>query len=65
MSALLFLIVEAPSCRRCGGLLKPAVVFFGENVPMKTVRIADALIKKCDSMLVIGSSLYVSARIKY
>ena len=29
---------EAPRCERCGGLLKPDVVFFGENVPVSATR---------------------------
>ena len=34
----------APRCERCGGLLKPDVVFFGENVPAERVEAArDAL----------------------
>ena len=48
-----------PACEACGGMLKPDVVFFGENVPRdRAVRAGDAL-KASDAMLVVGSSLMV------
>ncbi|KAL1924709.1 uncharacterized protein VTP21DRAFT_4363 [Calcarisporiella thermophila] len=47
-----------PSCERCHtGILKPAVVFFGENIPEKIKQIAVERVKQCSSLLVIGSSL--------
>ena len=30
-------VVRVPPCRHCGGVLKPDVVFFGENVPRDRV----------------------------
>lgn len=50
---------RVPACRDCGGTLKPAVVFFGENVPAATVTRAYAQLAACDALLVIGSSLMV------
>ncbi|HWB81922.1 MAG TPA: Sir2 family NAD-dependent protein deacetylase, partial [Nannocystaceae bacterium] len=47
------------ACERCGGLLKPDVVFFGESVPATTVARAYALVDDSDALLVIGSSLAV------
>jgi len=48
-----------PVCDACGGMLKPDVVFFGENVPRdRAVRAGEAL-KASDAMLVVGSSLMV------
>jgi NAD-dependent SIR2 family protein deacetylase len=48
-----------PACDVCGGMLKPDVVFFGENVPRdRAVRAGEAL-KASDAMLVVGSSLMV------
>jgi NAD-dependent SIR2 family protein deacetylase len=46
-------------CEACGGVLKPDVVYFGENVP--AARLADALELADDarSLLVLGSSLTV------
>ena len=48
-----------PSCRGCGGVLKPDVVFFGENVPRDRVDAALRHLDEADAMLVVGSSLMV------
>ena len=50
---------RVPVCPQCGGMLKPSVVFFGENVPRSTVDAAAAALEAADAMLVIGSSLMV------
>ncbi len=50
---------EVPSCRRCGGVLKPDVVFFGENVPRDRVDAAARHLEEADAMLIVGSSLMV------
>lgn len=47
------------NCQACDGVLKPNVVFFGENVPPTTVAEAFALVEAADSLLVLGSSLAV------
>ena len=47
------------ACLRCGGVLKPAVVFFGENVPKEKVEAAWELFAGADVLLVVGSSLAV------
>lgn len=49
----------APACLHCGGILKPDVVFFGENVPAERVQQACDTLADCDALLVIGSSLLV------
>ncbi len=46
-------------CASCGGLLKPKVVFFGENVPSERVARAYAALEDSDAALVVGSSLMV------
>jgi NAD-dependent SIR2 family protein deacetylase len=43
----------------CGGVLKPDVVFFGENVPKDRVESAMAAVEAARSLLVVGSSLMV------
>lgn len=48
-----------PTCPVCGGLLKPDVVFFGENVPRERVETAARALAGSDGMLVVGSSLMV------
>ena len=50
---------RVPDCPDCGGLLKPAVVFFGENVPRPRVAHAFARLAAARGLLVVGSSLTV------
>jgi NAD-dependent SIR2 family protein deacetylase len=50
---------RVPTCPHCGGLLKPSVVFFGENVPRERVEAASRGLEAADAMLVVGSSLMV------
>jgi NAD-dependent SIR2 family protein deacetylase len=49
----------APRCDACGGLLKPDVVFFGENVPPARYEAARDALTGADGLLVAGSSLMV------
>ncbi|BDA47732.1 NAD-dependent protein deacetylase [Coccomyxa sp. Obi] len=48
-----------PPCPRCGGILKPYVVFFGDGVPPDRSSRALELAEGCDGLLVVGSSLMV------
>jgi len=48
-----------PDCPACGGILKPAVVFFGENVPKARTLEAFHAVEEADALLVVGSSLMV------
>jgi len=48
-----------PRCERCGGILKPAVVFFGEDMPRRAMLRAAALVAEADAVLVVGSTLSV------
>jgi NAD-dependent SIR2 family protein deacetylase len=54
-----------PSCRRCGGVLKPDVVFFGENVPRHRVDAAARGLAEADAMLIVGSSLMVYSGFRF
>jgi NAD-dependent deacetylase sirtuin 4 len=51
-----FLVAECPAC---GGVLKPDVVFFGENVPAEVVQHAYGMVDRAEALLVVGSSLAV------
>ncbi|KUH80427.1 MULTISPECIES: NAD-dependent protein deacetylase [unclassified Mycobacterium] len=51
-----FRIVDCPEC---GGMLKPDIVYFGENVPKHRVAQAYSLVDAADALLVAGSSLTV------
>jgi NAD-dependent SIR2 family protein deacetylase len=46
-------------CPRCGGMLKPDIVYFGESVPKDRVSEAYSLVDAADALLVAGSSLTV------
>lgn len=46
-------------CPRCGGMLKPDIVYFGESVPKDVVTEAFTLVDRSDALLVAGSSLTV------
>jgi len=50
---------RVPDCDRCGGVLKPAVVFFGESVPKEKVTYSMQRVDEADALLVAGSSLTV------
>lgn len=50
---------ECPPRCDCGGVLKPAVVLFGEGLPAETLERAQTLACSCDVFLAIGSSLVV------
>ena len=55
----------APRCRICGGLLKPDVVFFGENVPGNRYAAARDALARADALLVAGSSLMVYSGFRF
>lgn len=48
-----------PRCARCGGLLRPDVVWFGEPIPEAPLRIAAQAAAECDVFLSIGTSSLV------
>lgn len=50
---------RVPACEVCGGVMKPDVVFFGENVPAARVEEAWRLFAEGEVLLVVGSSLTV------
>jgi NAD-dependent SIR2 family protein deacetylase len=52
-------------CDRCGGILKPNVVFFGENVPRSRVDFALARLHEADALVVVGSSLMVYSGFRF
>ncbi|MFZ7111287.1 MAG: SIR2 family NAD-dependent protein deacylase [Desulfatiglandales bacterium] len=48
-----------PTCRECGGLLRPHVVWFGESLDYDLLQSAVTASRGCDVMLVIGTSAVV------
>lgn len=57
--------LRTPRCPVCGGVVKPDVVFFGENVPRRRVEDAMAALERCRGMLVVGSSLAVYSGFRF
>jgi NAD-dependent deacetylase len=50
---------KVPHCA-CGGILKPNVILFGEQLPVRVLNAAMAEARRCDLVLVAGSSLEVT-----
>lgn len=51
---------EVPRCPNCQGVIKPNVILFGEQLPVKVFQAAQKATRDCDLMLIIGSSLEVA-----
>jgi NAD-dependent SIR2 family protein deacetylase len=56
---------QVVDCTGCGGLLKPDVVFFGENVPPPRVQECYGLVERSAMLLVLGSSLTVMSGLRF
>ena len=56
---------HVPACYQCGGILKPDVVFFGDNVPKQRVMDSLSALERADGLLVIGSSLMVYSGFRF
>ncbi|MFQ5329060.1 MAG: NAD-dependent deacetylase [Thermodesulfobacteriota bacterium] len=49
-------IAIPPSCDKCGALLRPHIVWFGEALQDDVIAAAYAALERCDLLLVIGTS---------
>ena len=47
---------KVPLCARCGSLLRPDIVWFGELLPVEALRRAQAAARSCDLFLSVGTS---------
>ncbi|XP_076335737.1 NAD-dependent protein lipoamidase sirtuin-4, mitochondrial-like [Tachypleus tridentatus] len=56
---------QVAACERCGGILKPDVVFFGETVPKQRVEKIYQKVNNSDAVLSIGSSLEVYSSYRF
>lgn len=45
-----------PRCPGCGNLVRPGVVWFGEELPRQTLAAAQQAAEQCDLMLVVGTA---------
>lgn len=52
-------VAELPHCRKCNGLLRPHVVWFGECLDPNVLDRAENALIKCDLLLVVGTSAVV------
>ena len=50
---------EVPHCPKCGGVMKPDIVFYGENLDEELLRRGFEVFADADLALVMGSSLTV------
>ncbi|MDR2312982.1 MAG: NAD-dependent deacetylase [Spirochaetaceae bacterium] len=50
---------DMPRCPRCNRILKPAITFYGDPLPLEARRAAEAEAQDADLMLVLGTSLEV------
>lgn len=51
--------VDVPACPRCGGIVKPHTILFGEPMPAGAVEEAERRARAADLFIVVGSSLVV------
>ena len=51
---------EAPICVKCGCLVKPDIVFFGESLPIRFKKLLHDDLSKSDLLIVLGTSLKVA-----
>lgn len=47
---------DPPHCPRCGNMLRPGVVWFGEPLPLAVLDAAQQAARACDLMLVVGTA---------
>ena len=65
LSGVDFSAFVVPPCPLCGGILKPDVVFYGENLPRPRVEGALQRLAESDALLVVGSSLMVYSGLRF
>lgn len=56
---------SAPRCSKCGALLRPGLIFFGQTIDNAVMSRATAEVSKADVLLVLGSSLRVEPARQY
>lgn len=56
---------KVAACERCGGMLKPDVVYFGESVPKWRVEKSFEMVDSASALLVLGSSLTVHSGLRF
>jgi len=59
MKERIFSEEEVPHCEACSSVVKPDIVFFGENLPSRFFRLVEADFSQCDLLIIFGTSLNV------
>lgn len=49
-------LIEPPRCQRCNGKMRPAVVWYGEDLPVQSWKTAVHLVRDCDLLVSVGTS---------
>ncbi|UZM13105.1 NAD-dependent deacylase [Pseudomonas kielensis] len=49
-------LIEPPRCQRCNGKMRPAVVWYGEDLAPQAWKAAVHMVKECDLMISVGTS---------
>ncbi|MCY4358892.1 MAG: NAD-dependent protein deacetylase [Gammaproteobacteria bacterium] len=57
--------LRIPNCSRCGGLLKPNVVFYGGSVEAKMIKHLSKILEQVDALLAVGTSLMVYSSYRF
>eukprot|EP01119_Soliformovum_irregulare_P007122 TRINITY_DN19523_c0_g1_i1.p1 TRINITY_DN19523_c0_g1~~TRINITY_DN19523_c0_g1_i1.p1 ORF type:complete len:319 (+),score=40.41 TRINITY_DN19523_c0_g1_i1:39-995(+) len=65
LSGLDFTQFTVPDCEKCGGIIKPGVVMFGENVPKSIVERSFSAVYDSDALIAIGTSLQVYSAFRF
>lgn len=50
---------DPPRCKECDALVKPDIVFFGENLPERYVELRRTDLEEADMLIIVGTSLQV------
>lgn len=60
-------IGKVPTCTKCGGLIRPDIVWFGEYLPQDEFKASANASKNCDVFFVVGTSavVYPAASLVY
>jgi NAD-dependent deacetylase len=51
---------QVPRCSSCNSVLKPNVILYGEQLPIRELQGAQQSARNCDLMVIVGSSLEVA-----
>ena len=60
----LLLILCIIRCNKCGGLLRPHVVWFGEALDTKVLQKTDEVLEKCDLCLLVSGTAKINKKLQ-